>query len=397
MRARPALARLPRALYLPLMGDTPKPSPDRRPRALIAVDRGLAELRRGGVVGIRGPEGRVALALAAEMATADGLAELLRLSGSSPVLAVTGRRVAALTGRESSSDAVHTLALPDGSSDLWIRRLVDPTLGAADLDASVAVLAEPPASLATAAIQLAKLARLLPAVLIAWAPPAELDEVRRWARSHSLLLIERDDVAAYSGLAARRLTKVSEARVPLADAEDARIVAFRPLDGGGEHLAIVVGSPDPAGPVLVRLHSQCFTGDLLGSLRCDCGDQLRGAIRQIAAAGSGIVLYLAQEGRDIGLVNKLRAYELQDQGFDTYDANEALGFEADERVFLPAAEMLRQLGIGRVRLLTNNPKKVEALAEAGVQVVDRVAHAFPSNGHNAAYLQAKRDRAGHLL
>lgn len=379
------------------MGDTPKPAADRRPRALIAVDRGLAELRRGGVVGIRGPEGRVALTLAAEMATADSLAELSRLSGSSPVLAVTGRRVAALTGRDYAADAVHTLAVPDNGDDLWIRRLIDPTLGAVALDGAVAVLAEPPKSLAASSIQLAKLARLLPAMLIAWAPPAELDEMRRWARSQSLLLIERDDIAAYSGLAARRLTKVSEARVPLADAENARIVAFRPLDGGGEHLAIVVGSPDSTQPVLVRLHSQCFTGDLLGSLRCDCGDQLRGAIRQIAGAGSGIVLYLAQEGRDIGLVNKLRAYELQDRGFDTFDANEALGFEADERMFLPAAEMLRQLGIRKVRLLTNNPRKVEALADAGVQVVDRVAHAFPSNGHSAAYLQAKRDRAGHLL
>ena len=379
------------------MGDPGKTSHDRRPRALIAVERGLAELRRGGVVGLRGPEGRVALMLAAEMATSDGLAELARLAGSTPVLAVTGRRVAALTGRDGTSDAVHTLALPQGSDDLAIRRLVDPTLGADAFDPSIAVLAEPPKSLATAAVRLAKLARLLPAALVAWAPPGELDEIRRWARSQSLLLVERDDVAAYSGLAARRLTRVSEARVPLADAEDTRVVAFRPLDGGGEHLAIVVGSPDPAAPVLVRLHSQCFTGDLIGSLRCDCGDQLRGAIRQIAKAGSGIVLYLAQEGRDIGLVNKLRAYELQDRGFDTFDANEALGFDADERVFLPAAEMLRQLGIGRVRLLTNNPHKVDALAEAGVEVVDRVAHAFPSNGHNAAYLQAKRDRAGHLL
>ena len=381
------------------MGEIGKASHDRRPRALIAVERGLSELRRGGIVGLRGPEGRVALMLAAEMATSDGFAELARLAGSGPVLAVTGRRVAALTGRDGTSNAVHTLALPQGSDDLAIRRLVDPTLrpSAGAFDPSIAVLAEPPKSLATAAVQLAKLARLLPAALLAWAPPAELEEIRRWARSQSLLLVERDDVAAYSGLAARRLTRVSEAQVPLADAEDTRVVAFRPLDGGGEHLAIVVGSPDPAAAVLVRLHSQCFTGDLIGSLRCDCGDQLRGAIRQIAKAGSGIVLYLAQEGRDIGLVNKLRAYELQDRGFDTFDANEALGFDADERVFLPAAEMLRQLGIGRVRLLTNNPHKVDALAEAGVEVADRVAHAFPSNGHNAAYLQAKRDRAGHLL
>jgi GTP cyclohydrolase II len=184
--------------------------------------------------------------------------------------------------------------------------------------------------------------------------------------------------------------------VPLADAEDARIVAFRPRDGGGEHLAILIGRPADNLPPLVRLHSQCFTGDLLGSLRCDCGDQLRGAIREIAAGGGGVVLYLAQEGRDIGLVNKLRAYELQDRGLDTFDANEALGFDADERLFLPAAEMLRQLGIERIRLLTNNPDKMQALEAAGIAVIERVAHAFPANGHNERYLSAKA-RSGHLL
>ena len=156
-------------------------------------------------------------------------------------------------------------------------------------------------------------------------------------------------------------------------------------------------SPDPAGPVLTRIHSECFTGDLLGSLRCDCGDQLRGAIAELARAGSGVLVYLAQEGRGIGLVNKLRAYELQDRGFDTIDANEQLGFDADERVYLPAARMLRHLGFGRVRLMTNNPAKVEALERCGVAVAERVPHAFPANRHNELYLRTKVVKGGHLF
>ena len=148
---------------------------------------------------------------------------------------------------------------------------------------------------------------------------------------------------------------------------------------------------------MVRLHSQCFTGDLIGSLRCDCGDQLRGAVRQIGAAGAGIILYLAQEGRGIGLVNKLRAYTLQDQGLDTFEANEQLGFDADERHYLVAAEMLRQLGFSRIRLLTNNPEKIAALQRSGIDVVERVPHVFPANGHNARYLATKASRGGHLI
>jgi GTP cyclohydrolase II len=148
---------------------------------------------------------------------------------------------------------------------------------------------------------------------------------------------------------------------------------------------------------LVRLHSECFTGDLLGSLRCDCGDQLRGAIAAISEAGSGVLIYLAQEGRGIGLVNKLRAYQLQDDGLDTIDANEQLGFDADERVYFPAAQILRDMGFTQVRLLTNNPAKVEALAACGLEVVERVPHAFPATAHNEKYLATKATRSGHLF
>jgi len=244
-----------------------------------------------------------------------------------------------------------------------------------------------------AAVALAKLAALLPAALVL---PLSAAEAALARRRTDFAAVEAEEVlsrrAAMAGL-----TRVAEARVPLADAEDARLVAFRPADGGSEHLAILIGTPDPAAPVLVRLHSACFTGDVLASLRCDCGDQLRGAIAAIAEAGGGALLYLAQEGRGIGLVNKLRAYQLQDAGFDTLDANEQLGFDADERVYLPAAEMLRQLGFVTVRLLTNNPDKVAALERYGIRIVERVPHVFPANGHNERYLRTKATRSGHLL
>ena len=159
----------------------------------------------------------------------------------------------------------------------------------------------------------------------------------------------------------------------------------------------MIGEPDISAPVLIRLHSECFTGDLLGSLKCDCGEQLKGAIEQIGNEGAGVLLYLAQEGRGIGLINKLRAYALQDQGFDTVEANQRLGFADDEREFLAAAEMLRQLGISKVRLLTNNPRKMAQLEEYGIEVAERVEHIFESNQYNERYLAIKAEKSGHLF
>jgi GTP cyclohydrolase II len=181
--------------------------------------------------------------------------------------------------------------------------------------------------------------------------------------------------------------------LPLDDLPETQIVAFRASDGQ-EHAALVIGAFGGK-PPLVRLHSECLTGDVFGSLKCDCGPQLEEALRLIGAEGGGVLLYLRQEGRGIGLANKLRAYALQDRGLDTVDANRRLGFADDERGYGDAAAMLRALGIDRVRLLTNNPAKVEGLGAAGV-VVERVAHHMPVNPHNADYIAVKRARSGHL-
>jgi GTP cyclohydrolase II len=273
-----------------------------------------------------------------------------------------------------------------------LRSLADPTAERL-LPSDPERVPAPP--LAPAAIALAKLARLLPALVAA---PANELAVERL----DLLAVTAADVIAYPDMAAATLGRVAEARVPLEDAPEARIVAFRAADGGIEHLAILVGEPERAireGRVpLSRIHSECFTGDLLGSLRCDCGPQLRGAIRRMAEdPAGGVLLYLAQEGRGIGLVNKLRAYTLQDQGLDTLDANRALGYGADERNFWVAAEMLRAVGIARVRLLTNNPDKLAGLAACGIEVEGREAHQFAANGVNDEYLATKARRFGHLL
>lgn len=363
----------------------------------LAVDRAIAELRRGGLVAIRAGRDldRLAVAAGSEMATRELMGQMSAIAGSEPRLVLTRNRAAVL-GSGTDAPAV-SIALANSLDVEAVLDLSDPTRSAA-IPAGLTALPERADTPATAAVKLVKLARLLPSALVASVHGISASTMTAWARERALLVVDAGEIERFAETSAHRLIRAASARVPLADAELCELTAFRPMDGGTEHVAIRIGDPDgDAGPVLIRIHSACLTGDLLGSLRCDCGEQLRGAIREIEEAGGGVLLYLAQEGRDIGLINKLRAYTLQDLGADTVDANTTLGFDDDERVYFPAAEMLRQLGIGRVRLMTNNPSKVEQLAACGVEVVERVPHIFASNSHNERYLATKATRSGHLF
>jgi GTP cyclohydrolase II len=358
---------------------------------LRQVHRAASDLRRGVPV-LLGSDAPL-LILAAETAGADALAELETIAGVRPVLILAPARAAAILRAPMSADAVAVaVTLPDSLAKIDVyQSLADPM--AFQPAVRDRIRGVPAPAFSEAAILLAKIGRLLPAIL---AVPVVSGSAALIA-SHGVVEALATDVLAYAETEVVGLRQIVSADVPLTDAPDSRVVAFRSFASGVEHLAIVIGRPEGVDAPLVRIHSECFTGDLLGSMRCDCGDQLRGAIRRMADDGSGVLLYLAQEGRGIGLVNKLRAYGLQDRGLDTMDANRALGWGADERNFLIGATMLRIMGINRVRLLTNNPDKVDAMAACGIEVTGREPHLFAPNGVHDEYLATKAARFGHML
>ncbi|MEI9852953.1 MAG: GTP cyclohydrolase II [Sphingomonas sp.] len=338
-----------------------------------AVARAIDALRRGWPVTLGGLE-----LLPVETADAGRLAAF-DPEGEAPLLLSQGRAATLkLTNQRDAADG--PVLVMRGWIDFdMATALADPQLDlATPLKGPFRAIAIDEPGSAAAALQLARIAGLLPAFFVR---PARAGDA-----------ITPGDIAAHED--AGRLRIAARARLPLEGAEDAEIVAFRSDEGAQEHVALLIGQPD-GGPPLVRLHSECLTGDVLGSLKCDCGPQLHAAIAAIEKNGWGILLYLRQEGRGIGLINKLRAYALQDQGFDTVDANTRLGFAVDARNFAVAARMLALLGQREVRLLTNNPAKVAALEAAGIAVAERVPHALPPNPHNARYLATKRDRTGH--
>ena len=350
--------------------------------------RARADLRMGVPVVFLGAPS--VLVMAAETLDPARLADVLALGGD-PVLAITARRAEVLKAQIYDGDLAR-IALPDDAAPAWVRSIADP---ADDLRAPMKgpfrCLRGGDVAAHRAAIDLAKSARLLPATLV-----LELPDGPGFALKHGLTALSL--AAAVPALSTRSpLHPMVNARLPMEASEAGRLHIFRPEDGGEEHYAIEIGRPDRSAPVLARLHSACFTGDLMGSLKCDCGPQLRAALAQMGAEGNGILLYLNQEGRGIGLANKMRAYSLQDQGFDTVEANHRLGFEDDERDFRLGADILKSMGFSAVRLLTNNPRKVEMMQASGVDVAARVPLQVGENRHNAGYLATKAKKSGHLL
>ncbi len=355
------------------------------PDVTETLARARADLRMGVPVVIGD-----ALILAAETLTATRLADVMALDGA-PVIAITARRAQTLKARAYDGDLARVI-LPRDASLGWVQSVADPADDLrAPLKGPLTAAREGCADMHRLALLLVKSARLLPAAVI-----LTLSDARSFAAGHALTYIDGPFATAH--LQERSpLHPVIHARLPMEVSDAGRLHIFRPEDGGEEHYAIEIGRPDRSAPVLCRLHSACFTGDLMGSLKCDCGPQLRAALAQMGAEGHGVLLYLNQEGRGIGLANKMRAYSLQDQGFDTVEANHRLGFEDDERDFRLGSDILKIMGFSAVRLLTNNPRKVAMMEQSGIRVAERVPLAVGENRHNAAYLATKAAKSGHLL
>ena len=352
------------------------------------LTRARADLRMGVPVVLCGAEG-AALVAAVETLDAVRLADLRGFGA--PVLAITARRAETLKARAYDGDVARIVPPADAGLD-WLQSVADPADDLrSPMKGPLQSLRDGAADIARAALALAKSAHLLPAALL-----VPVENALALTGTHGLTLLTLDQIAPVL-TALPPLDEVVSARVPLAASSAGRVHVFRPDDGGEEHYAIEIGRPDRAQPVLARLHSACFTGDVLGSLKCDCGPQLRAALAQMGTEGAGVLLYLNQEGRGIGLANKMRAYSLQDQGFDTVEANHRLGFEDDERDFRIGAEILRKLGFSSVRLLTNNPKKLAMMEGCGLHVTERVPLHVGETAENRAYLATKAAKSGHLL
>ncbi len=358
------------------------------PTMIELLARARVDLRMGLPVVIQ-DETSAVLAIAVESLTTERLIEMRTLGN--PILALTARRAQTLKANVYDDDICRVI-VPDGRPLGWIQSLADPS---DDLRSPMKGPLQSQRSgrphLAQLAIAMTKSARLLPSALL-----VTINNPSDFAASNGLTLLDHASTTPLLDESSP-LHPVAAARLPIEASQAGRLHIFRPEDGNEEHYAIEIGQPDRNKPVLSRLHSACFTGDVLGSLKCDCGPQLRGALAQMGEEGTGVLLYLNQEGRGIGLANKMRAYSLQDQGFDTVEANHRLGFEDDERDFRLGSAILKELGFSSVRLLTNNPNKIAMMESTGIAVAEHVPLKVGLNPFNENYLATKAAKSGHML
>lgn len=353
----------------------------------IAVERAIDELRRQMGLVIRGPESAIAV-FPVEFMDKEALEFFRSLPGASVSSVISGARArsagfAAIEGQAIEVDAA-------GLSFEQVCALADPLSPKVELPPLTVQAANDTCGLA---LILAKAAALLPALVLIKGN-AQLFSATPFPGWQS---ISSEAIHNYIQLPLLEVTETASAKLPIEGAENCSLLCFRARHSASVHLALLIGDPLSIDAPLTRIHSSCVTGDILNSLRCDCGDQLHMAIDEIRKAGGGVLLYLHQEGRGIGITNKLRAYKLQEQGVDTYDANLMLGFEEDERDFAVAAVILKKLKLKKIRLLTNNPKKIASLEKNDIAVTERVPLVTPSGRHNHAYLDAKAKKSGHLF
>lgn len=351
--------------------------------------RALSDLRIGVPILVRSADEDL-LVLSVETMVEERFAAL-RANGEAPFLCITAWRARTLNVPCYDEDLAR-IALPRDVDAGWVTGLADPVGDLGNpIRGPLRTLRGGKADGPRAAIQLCKFARLLPAVV-----GKRISGSEDLLRCGGITAVHAPDVMLQTATATQ-MDRVVSARVPLEVSKAGRVHVFRPKNGGEEHYAIEIGRPPRSAPVLARLHSACLTGDLLGSLKCDCGPQLKASLQQMAVEGNGLLLYLNQEGRGIGLANKMRAYALQDQGFDTVDANHRLGFEDDERDFRIGAGLLKSLGFSSIRLLTNNPSKIMMMKSHGIHVVERVPLKVGRNPLNEKYLNTKAEKSGHIL
>ena len=363
----------------------------------VKIERAISELRRGGKLVISDiNSGTSVLLVASELIENNTIEELSKLALSRPNIILSENR--------SKAIGINGVVGPCSIliNDNWqvndILSVCMPLINYKIPEINGA-LPESYNGIVSACILLLRQSRLLPAGLMTIISNVAADHINKWAFNKNLILVDTSDIKSYEKVSAKSLSMSVKAKVPNLYSENCEIIIFRPKDGGNEHFCLIFGKNRTIkkNHALVRIHSQCITGDVLDSLKCDCGQQLKQSIKLMAKADEGILIYLAQEGRDIGLLNKLRAYSLQENGMDTVEANENLGFNDDERLYYPAKEILDQLKIKSVKLITNNPKKVEHLKNLGINVTKRVPIKITSNKHNEKYLETKSKKSGHIL